>query len=195
MNPPAQSGSPEHRVRRLFFAVLPDEAAVQALDAAVAAFRDARLRWLPSAGWHVTLRFIGNLASERVDDLAALVPVVAASHAPFRLPFDRIAPFPDDRRSAVLAAVAEAAPPAGLAVVADLEARCRGLGLPAEERPWRPHVSLARLRGRGGPPLASAPLRLELAVASLVLMESLPRAGGRRYRTLAHASFAGVGRA
>lgn len=191
MTVPAQDASTAEPSRRVFFAAPLHDATRRALVAACAEGSDDRLRWLPSAGWHLTLRFVGDVPAERVEALASLVPAVAAGHAPFHLAFEKIAPFPDSRRPAVLAAVAEAVAP-GLAIVGNLEARCRALGLAPERRPWRPHVSLARFRGRERQGLPELSLQLEMPVATLALMESLPDAVGRRYVVMTHCALDGT---
>jgi len=187
---PARSALPAGRSRRVFFAAPLDDATREALAAACAERSDDRLRWLSSAGWHLTLRFVGDVPASRVDALASLLPAVAAAHPPFRLTLEAMVPFPDSGRPAVLAAVAEAVAP-GLTLVGDLEARCRGLGFAPEHRPWRPHVSLARFRGRARQPWPGQPLYLELPVDTLALMESLPHADGRRYEALTRCLLSG----
>ena len=126
---------------RVFVALVPDAASRDALHALPVA-RGAR-RPLP-AQLHVTLAFVGAIERACCDALAACLPALAAEHALPPMPVERIAWWPSLPRARLI--VAElAAEPACSALHADLSARLRELGVPADRRPFRPHVTLARL--------------------------------------------------
>ncbi|KVV43414.1 2'-5' RNA ligase [Burkholderia territorii] len=126
---------------RAFVALMPDAASRDALHA-LPVTRGAR-RTLP-AQLHVTLAFIGAIERARCDALAARLPALAAAHALPLQPVERIAWWPSLPRARLI--VAELAPdPACAALNADLSALLCELGVPADRRPFRPHVTLARL--------------------------------------------------
>ncbi|WP_416874913.1 RNA 2',3'-cyclic phosphodiesterase [Kitasatospora sp. SC0581] len=66
---------------RLFVAVLPTTEALQGLADAVAPLRELpgaeRLRWTGAEGRHLTLAFLGEVAAERLPELAAGLAAVA----------------------------------------------------------------------------------------------------------------------
>ena len=171
---------------RVFIASpVPEEAQI-ALGAAAAPLREEqspRLRWLQPCGWHLTLKFVGD-----VD--AAMLPALAriAAHAsqafPMNLIFNRIELFPHSSRPLVLAATGST-PEALLKSAADIDRQTTALGIAPERRPFRSHVSLARIRGRR--PLSLPTLACDVAVrfSSCVLMESIPTSSGRRYQPVA----------
>ncbi|KDN83760.1 RNA 2',3'-cyclic phosphodiesterase [Kitasatospora cheerisanensis] len=74
---------------RLFVAVNPPARAVQELAAAASRLRDLpgadRLRWSESAGWHLTLAFLGDVPADEVPEISRKLAGVAAEHAGFRL--------------------------------------------------------------------------------------------------------------
>ncbi|MGD9989657.1 RNA 2',3'-cyclic phosphodiesterase [Pseudonocardia sp.] len=82
---------------RLFVALLPAPATVEAIDAAVAPVRAARpgLRWVTPDRWHVTLAFLGEVPDERRDDLAERLGRAARRAAPLRLVVDGAGRFGD----------------------------------------------------------------------------------------------------
>ncbi|MEM1436371.1 MAG: RNA 2',3'-cyclic phosphodiesterase [Pseudomonadota bacterium] len=169
------------QTRRVFFAAQPDSAARSAIAEALQTYpvdpdASRRLRWLDAAGWHVTLRFVGNVSPELLPALQACISAIER----FTISFATIEPFPSARRPLVLAVTGSAAAP-GQALAETLEHRCRALALPPVTRPWRPHLSVARVRGRRSLRLSPQPLELSMRVSRFVLMESVQEPSGNRY--------------
>lgn len=159
---------------RLFLALLPGVAVQAALAAHVRAWR-----WPPGAvcyagaDWHVTLHFIGAVPRVRLDELRSALTVPME---PFELRFGEPALWP--RGLAVLLPMA--VPVALQRLHDELGRRLRQLGLPVDERVYRPHLTLARHAARALPPV---PVAWGWRVRGYVLMESTgdPQA---RYRVL-----------
>ncbi|MFD8478728.1 RNA 2',3'-cyclic phosphodiesterase [Kitasatospora sp. NPDC059673] len=74
---------------RLFVAVNPPARAIQELADAASSLRELpgadRLRWSGSAGWHLTLAFLGEVPADEVPLLSDKLAEVAASHPRHRL--------------------------------------------------------------------------------------------------------------
>lgn len=174
---------------RAFVALIPDAASRDALHA-LPVTRGAR-RTLP-AQLHMTLAFIGAIERERCDALAAHLPALAAAHALPLLPVERIAWWPSLPRARLI--VAElAADPACIALNTGLSALLRELGVPADRRPFRPHVTLARLPhdAVGQPAHGGAPGRqVVLRVEALTLFESRLSHEGVSHRPIVSAPVA-----
>lgn len=159
---------------RLFLALVPDGPVRAALGAHAQAWRwnDGALRYAPS-DWHVTLHFIGPVPRTRLDELRA---ALSQLFTPFELRFGEPALWPHGL--AVLLPMAT--PPALQALHDRLGVRLRRLGLRTDERPYRPHLTLARRAEQAVPP---APPAWGWMVQGYVLMESTGRPGAR-YRVL-----------
>ncbi len=101
-------------------------------------------KWRPLASLHLTLRFFGELSEDRADDLD--VELTRVRGQPFALALSGAGAFASgsDVR-AVWAGVRESGDLTQLA--GRCERAARRLGLPAEKRPYRPHVTLAYLAG------------------------------------------------
>lgn len=182
----------QHAERRLFFAALPDDASRDVLIAAASRYpKHRRLRWLAPEHWHVTLRFIGNVDESLVTPLSAALQANARRHEPTELMLDKIEPFPAAAKPLVLAATGRANVMTKK-LVADLEQRCQAVGLAGQDRPFRAHLSLARVRGRRVLDTPTQPLSLVMPITHITLMESVPSAQGRRYVSLTTAPLAGV---
>ena len=101
-------------------------------------------RWRPSEAFHVTLRFFGEIAESTADDLDA--ELAAVSGEALTLTLEGAGSFDDGGvPHAVWVGVPE--DPALRRLAARCETAARRAGLPADRRAWRPHVTLAYLRG------------------------------------------------
>lgn len=161
---------------RLFFALLPPEDVRQALVAVQADVLPGRARAIPPANLHLTLAFLGE-----VDEPArtALRQQAPASLAPFSFALSELGLW---RRSGI-AWLGPAAPVAALTGLAGrLAAAGEAVGIPAECRDFRAHVTLARrcprLPARGPVPAIHWP------VHDYALMASTATAGGVLYTPL-----------
>ena len=164
--------------RRLFFALWPDHRQRESLrDPIKAALAPVEGQFVERANWHVTLVFLGAFPEERIPALgeaAAGVPV-----EPFRLRFDRLEFWARPR----IACLAASAVPAELGALVDaLETAAAGCGHRPEDRPYRPHLTVAR-RAR---PFTAGPLAQPVTLdwAGFELVESVSGPGGVRYLPL-----------
>lgn len=132
---------------RLFLALCPP-AAVQAALAEHAGrwqWNVGAARYVPS-DWHVTLHFLGAVPRSRLE---ALQQALDVPMTPFDLRFGEPVLWPHG-----LAVLLPLAVPAALQRLYDvLGQRLRELGLRTEERPYKPHFTLARHAGGARPPV------------------------------------------
>lgn len=133
---------------RLFAAVLPSPAAVAELASAVDALHAlpgaGRLRWTERAGWHFTLAFYGEVAEPVRTELERRLARAAVRGQPLTL---RLAGAGRFGERALWADVAgDLGPLKRLAASAG--AAGRRSGVPVEDKTLRPHLTLARVRGR-----------------------------------------------
>jgi 2'-5' RNA ligase len=95
---------------------------------------------------HITLVFLGATTAEQIAVLQERMRTIARSLRAFAYTLGGPRLFPDTRRPRVLAL--EPRESSGFAAwQAPLAASCAELGFPREPWPYRPHLSLARLRG------------------------------------------------
>ena len=100
---------------------------------------------VPPENWHLTLRFLGTVDEVTVDRVVAGLDQ-ADLGPPFSIMFGALGAFPGPKRATVLwRAVAD--PDERLAELASgSEEACRAAGLEPEDRPFRAHLTLSRLR-------------------------------------------------
>ena len=158
-----------------------------------------RLRWAVTENLHLTVRFLGATAPDRVPDLVAATEATARMVAPFtvRLAGAGAFPTPDRPRVVWLGIIDGAAELAALAVA--LSGELAGRGWDPDERPFRAHLTLGRAdgvpgAGRAVAALANAATSLDAAwtVDRLVVYQSDLGRGPVRYRPLATALLGGA---
>jgi 2'-5' RNA ligase len=157
---------------RLFVAVEFDEAVRDAADRVASELRarlDARVkaRWVDADKMHLTVRFIGHVADDRVATvLEALRPPLPI--APFDTALGECGVFPRSGPPRVLWIGLQDGLPSLKAMHDEFNQRLVSLGLAAEDRPFRPHLTLARVKD--APRDASRSMREMVAAVRVPLL-------------------------
>lgn len=185
---------------RLFFAIDLSDAVRLSLDHAVAPLRVAEpgLAWVRPEKLHVTMKFIEGVDEAGAGRLATAADAVAAHHRPFEMTLGGVGAFPNFRRARVVWMGIEGEPRLEL-LHHDLELACGEAGFEVEGRPFRPHITLARVRTplalERARPFARAARRVAFAasddVRSLGLLESTLGSREAGYRRVHAASLGG----
>lgn len=110
--------------------------------------RITSLRLMQLGGIHLTLKFLGNVESSNVEEIAQQMKKACAGIKPFRLIMSKGGVFPTWNNPRVLWIGLDGE----LKVLADfqqkLERGVEKVGFPAEERSFVPHLTLGRIKGR-----------------------------------------------
>jgi 2'-5' RNA ligase len=183
-------------VGRAFVAVRPPDDVLAAVEERLAPARRVMVgpRWAGRDQWHVTLQFLGP-----VEALAPVVDGLTAAVAelePFRFRLGGSGAFPNPRQARViwLGALEGTEAMAGLAGA--VTGALAPLGYEAEARPFRSHLTVARLRDPGDvtPALAALggdPVGGAWTVEELVLYQSRLLPSGSQYSVLARLPLGG----
>jgi len=102
--------------------------------------------WTRPDNLHLTFQFLGNVATARIPSLIALLSAELASIASFEMQVGGIGAFPSVSRPQVLWVGLTSSEIGPLA--AGVQRACAAAGFPTEQRPFRPHVTLGRVRTR-----------------------------------------------
>jgi 2'-5' RNA ligase len=112
-------------------------------------------RWVAPESLHLTLRFLGSVGPDILDDLRSGLGRLGGRS--FRLALDGIGTFGARPAARVVwIGVREGAEPAA-ELAALVETTCQAAGLEPEARRFRGHVTLARARADRGSPLPELP--------------------------------------
>jgi RNA 2',3'-cyclic 3'-phosphodiesterase len=105
-------------------------------------------RWAHVEGAHVTLKFIGEASPEKVERIRGELATIRLA-APVELTFRNVGFFPNERHPRVFWAGIAASDNLG-ELAAEVERHLEPLGIAREQRPFRPHLTLARFKSEDG---------------------------------------------
>ena len=140
-------------------------------------------RWIDPANYHMTLRYIGDIDGATARDVMQILGGVRRRS--FDLVLNRLDQFGGRKPRAIFAGANPT--PALTELQAELERLLQRIGLPAEQRKYSPHVTLARLRDSTAQQVAEylasrGPFRTPpFPVSRFVLYSSKASTGGGPY--------------
>jgi RNA 2',3'-cyclic 3'-phosphodiesterase len=189
---------------RLFVAVPVPPGALEACRALIDGVRTGpagrNARWVRTENLHLTLRFLGPVAPDRVADVAAAAREAAAARAGFAVTLSGAGVFPAaGRPRALWLGITEGAEALG-ALAATLDRALADRGWPHDARPYRPHLTVARTDASsavGGAAAATSLVaaasgwRVSFAVDRVVVYRSHLGGGPPRYEPLDEAPLSG----
>lgn len=153
-------------------------------------FPRMKVGWDRAEKLHLTLKFLGEIEAERVESLSHAAARAVGGVPAFQINIEGTGAFPPRGIPRVLwLGVRDES--GGLVQLREgLERECAAAGFPREERPFHPHLTVARLRSpEGARALAAEHARAQFKseafkVRALVVMRSELGPGGSRYTVL-----------
>ncbi|HET9636404.1 MAG TPA: RNA 2',3'-cyclic phosphodiesterase [Gemmatimonadaceae bacterium] len=175
------TSEPAEKPERLFIGVPLTDEARQGLQKVLP--RNLPGKLIPPPNWHFTLRFLGPTLPSARDDIIARLKTATCGSA-FTIRFAELGAFPLPRRARILWVGVDEGVERLSQLGAIAEAAARSAGFPAEEKEFRPHLTLSRIE----PPssvktLLSTNMKvgLRMPVTSVVLYRSRLGGGPARY--------------
>lgn len=148
------------------------------------------VRWARAEGLHLTLKFIGEIAPEKVAEVSNRLSSIRMG-APISLGIRGAGYFPNERSPRVIWLGIEAGPDLP-ALAAQVEEALLPLGIPKENRPFAAHLTLGRLKVPDKIPVLQEVLRRQgpldfgaFTVDEFFLYESQLSPRGSLYRKIA----------
>jgi RNA 2',3'-cyclic 3'-phosphodiesterase len=107
---------------------------------------EVRASWCREENLHLTLKFLGDTPVTRVEGLAQAARLAASKVEPFEIVIGGCGAFPPRGQPRVLW-IGIDDPSGQLALLRTaLESECANVGFPREDRPFHPHLTIARIR-------------------------------------------------
>ena len=135
---------------RLFIAIELPAAARDVLAALQKRLQSAdfsrAIRWSSIEGIHLTLKFLGDVAPDKIPSISEGLTAATAGRKPFDLAVAGAGCFPNLRRPRVIWAGSGGDSAALHALRDTVEQHVAPLGYPTDERPFSPHFTLGRAR-------------------------------------------------
>lgn len=101
-------------------------------------------KWVDPRDWHITLQFLGECSPQTGERVKERLRELSPTLHPFRLKLGALGLFGDPRRPRILWSGVEGELEALSRLQRKVVSRLSSLGFPAESRPFRPHLTLAR---------------------------------------------------
>ena len=154
-----------------------------------------QVKWVRAENLHVTLKFLGETEPAKLGPLQNVLSAVRSTE-PVNLEFRALGFFPHEKRPRVFWAGMEAS--VNLKpLAADIDQAVHRLGFPLEERPFTPHLTLARFQPPGIPPKLLQAIKEKsaqtfgcLLTREIHLIESKLKPTGAEYTTVQTFRFA-----
>jgi len=158
----------------------------------------ADVGWVRPEGIHLTLKFLGGVDAETVDKLGAALEAAVKGVKTFSLDVKGIGVFPTPKAPRVVWVGISGEMDALGMLYEKVENVCEGLGFAREQRPFKPHLTLGRVKSPGGRGtlmrLIAESEGVELGVilaSSASVMKSELKPGGAAYTEIRRILLAG----
>lgn len=143
----------EEKSMRSFLAVDPPREIIDAIVTIQDRLRKAiqgDIRWVRPQGIHLTLKFFGTISESDVANISRVVEDTTSTIAPFTLGIKRVGAFPDVKRPRVLWLGMDGDVDILIRLQKEVDAELHKYGFEKEDRPFRPHLTLARIKDPRG---------------------------------------------
>lgn len=147
--------------------------------------------WVREAGFHITLKFLGEVGSTQIGPVVSCMTATVRHYHPFSLTVCGVGVFPHESNPRVLWVGIQGEAGSLRQLQQTLDMQLTQVGYAPEDRPFAPHLTLARLKriSRRGEFLTSLKAHREvllgqLDVDHLELVESQLHPSGARYSTV-----------
>ncbi len=136
---------------RIFIAIKMPEAVIGKVTEVSRYFQSqtpaGALKWVETENLHLTLRFLGEISEEAVLKVQSSLPQAAMGQPPFTLSVEGLGMYPSPGQPQVIWLGVKGSKPM-VALHAQLETALARVGIEKEDRPFHPHLTLARVRQR-----------------------------------------------
>lgn len=108
----------------------------------------AEVGWTAIPSIHLTLKFLGEVDPEVIPKLAELLEAVSESEHGFELRLHGLGCFPNPKSPRVIWCGIDGDTDALLRLQQKVETACSTFGFPPEDRAFKPHLTLGRVKGK-----------------------------------------------
>lgn len=183
---------------RLFIAVPIPEGMKESLEVLQSSWkvRAHGVRWVKPEGLHITLKFLGNVPEEQLQAIKEAMKKALLGFTPFEVRVKGVGAFPSLRSPRVLWVGIEDEKGKLKEIFKALERALEKLGFPREDRPFSPHLTLGRVKGKGDFGFLNKSSGLDfgaLLVKEVILFKSDLKPEGAEYTPLYAVPLGGEG--
>lgn len=111
---------------------------------------DSDVSWTRVNGIHITLKFLGDIEEGYIDKVAAVIEEASKGQTPFEISIKGSGAFPNLKNPRVVWIGVEDGAKVLSKLQQGLDDKLKALGFEPEEREFRPHLTLGRVKGPRG---------------------------------------------
>jgi len=151
----------------------------------------ADVRWESGSKFHVTIKFLGDVDEKILPGVIGCVREVSYRYHPFPVMYGGLGAFPDKIRPRVLWIGCTNSDKQLLSMKNELDRSLSVHGFGIEDRQFRPHVTLGRVKSQSGLKNLIRMLEnvnfepREVSISDIIVVKSTLKPGGSEYSTLA----------
>lgn len=189
---------------RAFIAVDIDEVVRKEIDGIMtrlkkgAQFTSANPAWVSADNIHITLKFLGEISDDMIPKIEKVLKKTAAETKPFDLEIRKIGVFPDMHRPKVVWIGIDHGKKLLFNLQENLEKKMVLNEFESEDRPFSPHITIARLKSLKGTAQFMDVVHSHVScsagtclIKELILFKSVLKPGGPEYTPLIKVPFGG----
>jgi len=135
---------------RTFIGIFPPPEIQSAIAAIQSTFKadNSLVRWEAQNKFHITIKFLGDIAEKQISQLQTLLVTAVESIPPFEITLLSVGCFPSARSPKI---VWIGSPPDEnpeiVRCFGSVEEACAGIGIEKDERAFHPHITIGRVKG------------------------------------------------
>lgn len=133
------------------------------------------MNWTPGDNYHITLNFIGDIEEDKINDINLMVSEFVNNQEQFELKVGGVGAFPSVDSARVIWLGVQAKKDL-IGLQQELSEKLHHLGLDVEDKDYRPHLTIARLRNKHNVENLISPLKKidcgKIRVSNITLFES-----------------------
>jgi 2'-5' RNA ligase len=152
---------------------------------------DAHVSWVKAENIHLSLAFLGDIFPRQVKGMSESLDEIGETCGSFAMEVAGVGSFGAAQKPRVIWAGIEEPPEELIEIQGYVATAAEGLGIPVDKRPFRPHITLGRVRsGRNVDALTSAMASVKntrhgsVEVRRILLMRSVLKPQGAEYSIL-----------
>jgi len=157
------------------------------------------VRWTKYGNIHLTLKFLGDTNVSKIKAISKAIQDVADEFSPFIISLAGIGAFPNSRKPSVVWTGIKKGADEMIRLASSVENAVEKFGFPREKRPFRPHLTIGRVREINHPAVMMKALENptvgeigEFTVEKVSLIKSQLDPAGSIYTTLSEVLFKSV---
>ncbi|NWF97925.1 MAG: RNA 2',3'-cyclic phosphodiesterase [Nitrospirae bacterium] len=110
---------------------------------------DADIKWVSADNLHITLKFLGNTPEKLIAEIRDKISILAKSYKPFYIKIKGTGVFPNIKYPRICWIGIEY-PDTFIKLQKDIDKSMKQLGFKEEERDFKPHLTIGRIRSKKG---------------------------------------------